>query len=302
MARKRRGNPVHGWLVVDKPLGVTSAQVVAKARWALSAQKAGHAGTLDPLATGVLAVAFGEATKTVPLVQDGAKTYRFAIRLGQATETDDAEGALIAESAARPTDAEIEAALVAYRGDILQIPPVYSAVKSDGARAYDLARAGEIPELAPRPLHVARLALVARPDADHAEFEMVCGKGGYVRSIGRDIGRDLGCHAHVSMLRRTASGGFDVANAFPMAELDAVRAGEREAPLLPVEAGLAAVPEIAVTETMAEDLRHGRTTRTVTQENGTVWASHNGTAVAICDARAGLLSPSRVLLHGHPAL
>ncbi|MEL6217586.1 MAG: tRNA pseudouridine(55) synthase TruB, partial [Pseudomonadota bacterium] len=230
------------------------------------------------------------------------KTYGFAIRLGQATETDDAEGAVIAESAARPTDAEIEVALAAYRGDILQIPPVYSAVKSDGARAYDLARAGEIPELAPRPLHVSRLELLARPDADHAEFEMVCGKGGYVRSIGRDIGRDLGCHAHVSMLRRMASGGFDVANALPMAELDAVRAGEREAPLLPVEAGLASVPEIAVTETMAEDLRHGRSIRTVTQENGTVWASHNGTAVAICDARAGLLSPSRVLLHGHPAL
>lgn len=297
MARRRRGNPVHGWLVLDKPLGLGSTEAVSKARWALEAQKAGHAGTLDPLATGVLAIAFGEATKTVSLVQEGLKTYRFTVRLGQATATDDGEGAVIAQSATRPTDAEIEAALTAYRGDISQVPPLYSAVKSDGARAYDLARAGEMPELAPRPLYVERLELVARPDADHAVLEMVCGKGGYVRSIARDIGRDLGCHGHVSQLRRTASGVFTEAEALPVAELDAVRAGERTAPLLPVEAGLTGIPEIPVPTRAAEDLRHGRSASAGQLADGTVWASHNGRAVAICEATGALLRPLRVLLH-----
>jgi tRNA pseudouridine55 synthase len=179
MARKHKGSPINGWVVIDKPAGVTSIKAVSKARWAFQAGKAGHAGTLDPLATGVLAIAFGEATKTVALAQEGLKTYRFTIRLGQATSTDDAEGEVIATSGHRPTDAEIEAALPAYVGDIKQVPPQFSAVKVAGERAYDLAREGVAMDLAARPLHVESLKLITRPDPDHAELEMVCGKGGY---------------------------------------------------------------------------------------------------------------------------
>ncbi|MEM9145532.1 MAG: tRNA pseudouridine(55) synthase TruB [Pseudomonadota bacterium] len=298
MARKRRGRAIHGWLILDKPLGVSSAQAVAKARWALEAQKAGHAGTLDPLATGVLAVAFGEATKTVALVQDGLKTYRFGIRLGQATKTDDAEGAVIAESAERPSDHAIETALDGFRGDILQVPPLYSAVKANGARAYDLARAGAVPELAPRPLWVERLDLVARDGPDQATLDLVCGKGGYVRSIARDLGRALGCHAHVSELRRIASGAFTEADALSFDALDAVRAGERTAPLLPVETGLASLPEIPVDAAAAGDLRQGRSLSAPDCTDGPAWASHGGQAVALCSVADGRLRPNRVLLHG----
>ncbi|MEM8842554.1 MAG: tRNA pseudouridine(55) synthase TruB, partial [Pseudomonadota bacterium] len=177
MARKRKGNPVHGWLVVDKPAGITSAGVVNKARWALNAQKAGHSGTLDPMATGCLAIAFGEATKVIAVAQEGAKTYRFTMRWGQATSTDDAEGEVIATAAMRPAREAILAALPVFTGDIAQTPPAVSAVKVDGARAYDLVREGAQPVLAPRPLHVASLTLLEMPDPDHAAFELVCGKG-----------------------------------------------------------------------------------------------------------------------------
>ena len=211
MARTRKGRAISGWLVVDKPAGVTSTTVVNKVKWAFSAQKAGHAGTLDPAATGVLAIALGEATKTVSLITDALKCYRFVVTLGAATTTDDAEGTVIATSDQRPTDADILAALPAFRGDIDQIPPQFSAVKVDGARAYDLAREGEEMDLAARPLWVDRLDLIGRPDADHVELEMVCGKGGYVRSIARDLGRSLGCLGHVQWLRREWSGPFTAA-------------------------------------------------------------------------------------------
>ncbi|RMD92040.1 MAG: tRNA pseudouridine(55) synthase TruB, partial [Alphaproteobacteria bacterium] len=198
MARRRKGRDISGWLVVDKPAGLTSTAVVNKVRWALQAQKAGHAGTLDPLATGVLAVALGEATKTVPYVTDALKCYRFTVRWGEATNTDDAEGEVIARSDRRPTAEEIEAALPAFRGEIMQVPPQFSAVKIDGERAYALAREGQTPELAARPLWVESLELVEQPDEDHAVFEMVCGKGGYVRAIARDLGEALGTHGHVT--------------------------------------------------------------------------------------------------------
>jgi len=172
VARRKKGRDVHGWLILDKPLDVGSTEAVSKARWALQAKKAGHAGTLDPLATGLLAIAFGEATKTIPFVTDAEKGYRFTVSWGRATTTDDGEGEVCATSDARPSDAEIEAALPAFRGDILQTPPAFSAVKVDGARAYDLARDGETVELAARPLHVSRLDMVERPDADHAVFEL----------------------------------------------------------------------------------------------------------------------------------
>ncbi len=299
MSRRRRGRPVDGWLLIDKPEGVSSADVVAAARRALDARKAGHAGTLDPIATGLLAIAFGEATKTVAVAQEGLKTYRFTIRLGVETATDDSEGAPVAESPIRPDDREIEAALPAYEGDILQVPPAHSAVKVAGRRAYDLARAGAAPELAARPLHVARLALVGRPDADHAVLELVCGKGGYVRAIARDLGRDLGCGAHVSELRRLASGGFDIADAIAMAELERVRAGEAAAPLLPIEAGLAGLPEIRLAPAVAERVRRGQAVPVppgAAPDGAEAWASAGGEAVALGRVLEARFRPSRVFV------
>ena len=296
MARRRKGEAIDGWLVLDKPAGMTSTQAVSKARWALRAQKAGHAGTLDPLATGVLPVAFGEATKTVPVAQEGLKTYRFTIRLGQQTATDDAEGEVIAESDRRPDDDELGAALAAYRGWIEQVPPQVSAVKVEGARAYDLAREGVAADLAPRPLWVERLVLLARPDPDHAELEMVCGRGGYVRAIARDLGRDLGCRAHVAALRRTAAGPFTEAEALPVAELDAIREGT-PAPLLPVAAGLAELPEIPVPAAMAERICQGQAVpvhRPDLEEGAEAWASLGGAPVALGTVAAARFRPNRV--------
>jgi tRNA pseudouridine55 synthase len=299
MGRKHKGNKVDGWVVIDKPAGVTSIKAVSKGRWAFRAGKAGHAGTLDPLATGVLAIAFGEATKTVALAQEGLKTYRFTIRLGQATSTDDAEGEVIASSDHRPSDAEIEAALPAYVGDIEQVPPQFSAVKVEGERAYDLAREGIEMELAARPLYVESLRLTSRPDADHAELELVCGKGGYVRSIARDLGRDLGCHAHVTALRRTASGGFTLDDAVSFDALDEVRETGDTGPLLPVAAGLADLPEVPVHSGQAEQLCNGQPAPApgaVLKYGDTAWASLDGVPVAIVTYKAGLLHPERVFV------
>lgn len=243
MGRKRKGRAISGWLVVDKPAGITSTSVVNKVRWALQAQKAGHAGTLDPAATGVLAIALGEATKTVPYITDALKCYRFMVRLGQATTTDDAEGAIINTNDQRPDDAAIEAALDAFRGEIEQVPPQFSAVKVDGERAYDIARAGDEMELAARPLWVERLDIVARPDADHVELEMVCGKGGYVRSIARDLGAALGCLGHVAWLRRTWSGPFDAKDGLTMDQIEAMaHTPDLGTYLRPLEEGLADLP------------------------------------------------------------
>ena len=299
MARKRKGRPVHGWLIVDKPAGVTSTAVVNKARWAYQAQKAGHAGTLDPLATGLLAVAFGEATKTVALAQEGLKTYRFTVRLGQRTTTDDTEGEVIATSDARPTDAEITAALAPFTGEIEQVPPQFSAVRVEGERAYDLARDGVEMELAARPLWVERLDLIARPDADHAELEMVCGKGGYVRSIARDLGEALGCHGHVTALRRTASGGFTLEGAVPFERLDAMREDGGDDLLLALEAGLDDLPEIAVRAPEATRLKNGNpapVTHSDLDYGDEAWASLDGTPVAIVTYKGGMLHPSRVFV------
>ena len=201
MARKK-GRDINGWLIVDKPAGVGSTAVVAKVRWALDAKKAGHAGTLDPDATGVLAVALGEATKTVPLLTEALKAYDFTVTWGAETSTDDAAGEVLRRSDARPVAEAIEAALPAFRGEILQVPPAVSAVKVDGARAYDLAREGEEFTLAARPLWVEELTLT-EARGDQADLHLVCGKGGYVRSIARDLGRALGCLGHVAHLRRT---------------------------------------------------------------------------------------------------
>jgi tRNA pseudouridine55 synthase len=298
MGRKRKGRAISGWLVVDKPAGITSTAIVNKVRWALGAQKAGHAGTLDPAATGVLAVALGEATKTVPYITDALKCYRFMVRLGQATTTDDAEGAIIAQSEARPDTAQIEAALPPFRGEISQVPPQFSAVKVEGERAYDIARAGEEMELAARPLWVEKLDIIARPDPDHVELEMVCGKGGYVRSIARDLGAALGCHGHVAWLRRVWSGPFNAEEGITLAQIDALaHSPELETYLRPVEAGLADLPELPATPEGAARLRNGNPGMVLTASvayGDEAWASYQGRPVAVGIYKAGELHPSRV--------
>lgn len=298
MARGKKGRAVSGWLVVDKPAGITSTAVVNKVKWAFQAQKAGHAGTLDPAATGVLAVALGEATKTVAQITDALKCYRFLVRLGSSTTTDDAEGSVLDTSDLRPTDAAIADALVAFRGQIEQVPPQFSAVKVDGERAYDLAREGEQMDLAARPLWVDSLTMLARPDPDHVELEMVCGKGGYVRSIARDLGAALGCLGHVAWLRREWSGPFDAAEGASLEDIDRLaRTDEIDALLLPLERGLADLPELPATPEGAVRLRNGNPGMVIASgiEWGTeAWASYQGRAVAVGVYRSGELHPSRV--------
>ena len=298
MARKRKGRAISGWLVVDKPAGVTSTAIVNKVKWAMDAQKAGHAGTLDPDATGVLAVALGEATKTVPYITDALKCYRFVVRLGFSTKTDDAEGEVVHISHARPSDDEIAAALAAFRGDIMQVPPQFSAVKVDGERAYDIARGGGEMDLAARPLWVERLEIVARPDADHVELEMVCGKGGYVRSIARDMGAMLGCYGHVLWLRRTWSGPFDAEKGITVEQIEALAKTEAlDAFLLPLEIGLADLPELPTTPEGAMRLRNGNPGMALASNadyGDEAWASYLGRAVAVGVYKAGELHPTRV--------
>ena len=298
MARGKKGRPVNGWLVVDKPAGVGSTTVVNKVKWAFGAQKAGHAGTLDPAATGVLAVALGEATKTVPYVTDAVKCYRFRVTLGAATTTDDAEGTVIDTREMRPTDAEIAAALGAFRGEIQQVPPQFSAVKVDGERAYDLAREGEVMDLAARPLWVERLEMLGRPDADHVDLEMVCGKGGYVRSIARDLGRALGCLGHVAWLRREWSGPFNASEGVSLEEIDRLaKSPEIDALLLPLELGLADLPELPCTPEGAVRLKNGNpgmVFSSTAQYGDEAWASYQGRPVAVGIYKAGELHPSRV--------
>ena len=298
MARGKKGRPVNGWLVVDKPAGVGSTTVVNKVKWAFGAQKAGHAGTLDPAATGVLAVALGEATKTVPYVTDALKCYHFRVTFGAATTTDDAEGEVVDTRDSRPSDEQIEAALQAFRGDILQVPPQFSAVKVDGERAYDLAREGETVELAARPLWVERLEILARPDSDHVDLEMICGKGGYVRSIARDLGRALGCLGHVAWLRREWSGPFDAAKGVSLDDIDRLaKTPEIDALLLPLELGLADLPELPCTPEGAARLKNGNPGMVLAssaQYGDEAWASYQDRPVAVGIYKAGELHPSRV--------
>ncbi len=302
MARRKKGRPLHGWLVIDKPLGLTSSAVVNKAKWAFDAQKAGHAGTLDPEATGVLAIAFGEATKTVPYVTDSLKAYRFTVRLGQATNTDDAEGEVISESDARPGAEVIRAALSAFTGDIMQVPPQYSAVKVDGERAYKRARDGEDMALKARPLFVESLELIDMPDADHAVLEMTCGKGGYVRSIARDLGAALGCYGHVVQLRRLWAGPFEIADSIPYEKLDELAKDRAlDAFLLPLEAGLNDLEELPCTAEGAARLRNGNPGRVLAADvdyGEECWASLDGVPVAIGVYKAGELHPNRVFVLG----
>ncbi len=300
MARKRKGRDISGWLVVDKPAGMTSTAVVNKVRWALQAKKAGHAGTLDPEATGVLAVALGEATKTVPYITDALKAYAFEVRLGQATNTDDAEGEVIATSDLRPDGDQIKAALGAFIGDIQQVPPKFSAVKIDGERAYKRARDGEEFEVEARPLWVEELVLTDRPDADHVHLEMICGKGGYVRLIARDLGEALGCYGHVTWLRRLWSGPFEVDEGLSFEQIEQMaQMPELDSHVRPLEQGLVDLPMVRCAPEAAAKLRNGNPGMVIAQDveyGDECWAACDGQAVAVGRFKAGELHPSRVFV------
>ena len=298
---------VHGWLIIDKPAGMTSARVVSAIRRATGSVKAGHGGTLDPLATGVLPVALGEATKTMSYVVDGAKTYRFTVRWGEARSTDDIEGEVIARSDVRPSEAAIRRQLPRYLGAIEQIPPTYSAIKVAGKRAYALARAEQPVSLPPRPVIIDRIDLVAMPDADHAVFEVAARKGVYMRAIARDIARDLGTCGAVADLRRLSVGPFSLDTAMPLDRLVTIghsveALGEV---LLPIGAALADIPALTLTEAEARSLQHGRPIAVLpvasrsplphVAADAIVCATANGKPIALAQIRGGELRPVRVL-------
>jgi len=314
MSRRKKGTPVHGWVVIDKPKDVTSTQVVGIVRRIFDAQKAGHAGTLDPMATGVLAIALGEATKTVPYAMDAEKTYRFTATWGEARDSDDAEGKVIATSPARPTAQQIEAALPAFTGPLVQVPPAYSAIKVQGERAYDLAREGEDVVLEPRTVEVHESRLLATPDPDHAEFEIRCGKGTYVRAWVRDIAKALGTVGYVSDLRRTRIGGFSTETAIPLENLRALGHGPAAFEhLRPIATALDGIPALAVTGPDAVRLKSGnsvlvranlfaRLTECVSGDDLqglTVFCSTpEGEPVALAELEQGELRPFRVFNFG----
>jgi len=303
MARQRRkGHPIHGWLVVDKPQGMTSTAAVGAVKRITKAQKVGHGGTLDPLATGVLPIAMGEATKSVSFVMDATKRYRFTIRLGEARDTDDAEGEVTATAATRPEDAEIRAVLPGFTGTIMQRPPAYAAIKVQGERAYDIARRGETVELEPRPIRIDELDLVERPDPDHAVLEALCGRGAYIRALARDIGEQLGCLAHVSALRRLAVGALTAEQAISLEALEQLVENDTlPQALVSVATALAGIPAFAVTEPQAHRLRSGQKIRISPQlvvgeavEGGPVKAMREGRVVALTRLEESELSPVRV--------
>lgn len=300
MARRRKGSPVHGWLIFDKPKGMNSTRAVGLVKSLYDAAKAGHAGTLDPLATGVLPIALGEATKTVPFVVEGSKVYRFTVRFGIETDTDDAQGKVTASSDRRPSSPEIEATLPRFTGEIIQVPPRFSALKVEGARAYELARDEEQFELEPRPVSIARLTLVAHPDKDHCILETECGKGTYVRALARDLGRALGSHGHVAALRRTRVGPFGEDRAVSVERLEAL-ASDRDdlvAALEPVEIALRGIPALAVSAADAARLRRGQPVllrgRDAPILAGTIYAMARGTLVAVGEVSEGELKPRRI--------
>jgi tRNA pseudouridine55 synthase len=309
---RREKHDVHGWIILDKPVGMTSTHAVARIKRLFSAKRAGHAGTLDPLASGCLPIALGEATKTVPFVMDGRKAYRFEVTWGEERNTDDTEGTATATSPMRPTLPAIEALLPGFTGTISQVPPQFSAIKVDGERAYDIARDGQVVELAARPVDIHSLRLKDAPDADHAVFEAECGKGTYVRAIARDLGRALGCHGHVSALRRTRVGSFTEKTMISLAELEAMcdRAAVGEASLadalLPVETALDDIPALAVSRADAARLQRGQAVllrgRDAPVVNGTVYVTVSGQLLALAETSRGEVIPKRVFnlagLHG----
>jgi tRNA pseudouridine55 synthase len=306
MARKKRGDPVHGWVNLDKPIELGSTEAVSRIRRLFNAQKAGHAGTLDPLASGVLPIALGEATKTVPFLMDAEKVYRFTIRWGVSTASVDREGAVTARSDVRPSVEAVKAALPAFSGEIQQVPPIFSAIRVDGQRAYDLAREGVEVELKARPVTIHEIAVSDAPDADHVEITARTGKGVYVRSLARDLAVMLGAEGHVSALRRERVGPFAAENAVTLEMLEdlAYRGAALEG-LLPVATALDDIPDLAVTGSDAFSLRQGRPIVLLPRQvetlkdrlksgSRTVSAFEDGTLVALCQMRAGRLEPDRV--------
>jgi len=302
--RKPDKQDVHGWVIIDKPVGMTSTFAVGMVKRLFSAKRAGHAGTLDPLASGCLPIALGEATKTVPFVMDGRKSYRFTVRWGEERDTDDAEGRVIETSALRPDAAAIKALLPGFVGVIAQVPPRFSAVKVEGERAYDLARDGEAVELTARPVTIHRLELVEAPDADHAVFDAECGKGAYVRGIARDMGRALRCFGHVSALRRTAVGPFGEPDMISLEALKALwhRAAAGEASLAdalePVETALDDIPALALSRAAAARLQRGQAVllrgRDAPILRGTVYVTTAGRLIALAECDRGEIVPKRV--------
>jgi tRNA pseudouridine55 synthase len=304
--RRKKGGKVDGWLILDKPVDLTSTQAVNIVKRILDAQKAGHAGTLDPLATGILPIALGEATKTVPYAMDASKTYRFSLRFGEARATDDAEGEIVQTSDKRPSDDEIRAILPQFTGLITQVPPAFSAIKVQGERAYDLARAGEVVELEPRQVLIHSIRLLARPNPDEAQFEVISGKGAYMRALGRDLAIGLGTCGHIRDLRRTAVGPFTEDRAISLESLKAL--GHSPAAfehLLPVETALDDIPALALTATEAIRLRSGQPVGLLHRQDrdriyelapgGMVRAMAEGRLVALTRFEAGELVPVRVL-------
>jgi len=299
MNERREKRDLHGWLVLDKNVGETSTAAVAALKRLFRAKKVGHAGTLDPLASGVLPIAFGEATKTVSFVMDGQKTYRFKVRWGIATDTDDSEGRAVSESAARPAREAILSLLPRFTGRIAQMPPRYSALKIEGERAYNLARDGEAVLLAAREVEVHRLSLVETPDADHAVFETECGKGTYVRALARDLGEALGSLGHVCELRRTRVGSLGEENAVHFKDLVRLNeAGDLSSALLPVETALDAVPALQVSRADADRLALGQSVllrgRDAPILEGMVSVSAQGSLVALAEIEQGALKPKRI--------
>ncbi len=306
MGRQKKGRPVSGWLILDKAYDFGSTEAVSKVKWLFQAQKAGHAGTLDPLATGVLPIALGEATKTVPFVMDAEKLYHFTVHWGEATTTDDSEGEVIARSDKRPSREAIEAVLGHFTGEIEQIPPQFSAIKIGGERAYDIARAGETVDLPPRLIHIKELQLVERPDDDTAVFEAVTGKGAYVRALVRDMARALGTEGHVCALRRLRVGHFCAEDGVTIAGLEALETPEaRDGVLLSIDAALANMPQTSISGPEAARLRRGQEAiispaaakglRGGAVGNiDAVLASLHGDPVAICELDGLKLKPVRV--------
>ena len=285
---------VDGWVILDKPVGMTSTLAVSRLKRIYNAKKAGHAGTLDPLASGILPIAFGEATKTVPFVQDGEKSYQFTVKWGEETNTDDVEGEVSARSEARPSRAQIEALLPRYVGVIMQTPPAFSAIKVNGERAYDIARDGEEVKLAARPITIHALRLIDYA-GERAVFEADCGKGTYVRALARDFGRELGCLGHLIALRRTRVGPFTVPDATPLAALDDPAEAGRA--MRGVEAGLVEVPCVIVDRNGAGRLKRGQgllLRGRDAPDEGWAWAACQGEPVAFGQIEEGELRPSRV--------
>lgn len=321
MARrgKKKGRPVSGWVVFDKPVGMGSTDAVSKIKWLFQAEKAGHAGTLDPLASGMLPIALGEATKTVPYVMDGAKTYRFTVAWGEERATDDREGPATKMSDKRPTEAAIRALLPKYTGVIQQTPPQFSAIKIAGERAYDLARDGETVDIPAREVEIGRLDLVEMRGDDLTVFEVECGKGTYVRSLARDMGRDLGCYGHIAELRRSEVEPFTPEDLVTLAELEAAAglpkadAAEEakdatrsfaalDALLVETGAALEFLPHVAVGDDAAVKIRLGNPVivrgRDAPVEAAEACATARGRLIAIGAIEAGMFKPRRVFTEG----